>query len=243
MDLGLRGRVALVTGASKGLGRGIARGLAGEGATVAVASRSRERIVAAAADIGATPFVFDAADLDAAPALVADVDDRLGPIDVLVTNTGGPPGGEPLSFSREQWEAAHRTLVLAPLALIGAVLPDMRRRGWGRVLNVSSSTTREPSPALVLSNVYRSGTNAAFKTLARQVAGEGVTLNSLLPGRIDTDRLRQLYGEGDAAAGIPAGRLGTVEEFAAAAVFLCSGPASYVTGATLTIDGGLTQGL
>src|SRR5436853_7900704 len=134
MDLGLDGRVALVTGASKGLGRGIAAALAGEGASVAISSRSRERIEATAAEIGARGYVHDSQDLDAAPQLVEAVDGDLGPIDVLITNTGGPPGGpDPLGFSRDQWEAAYRDLVLAPMALIERVVPGMRERGLGRV--------------------------------------------------------------------------------------------------------------
>jgi 3-oxoacyl-[acyl-carrier protein] reductase len=247
MDVGLAGRVALVTGASRGIGHGIARSLAAEGARVAISSRSRERIEAAAGDLGARGYVHDSADLDAAPGLVQDVERDLGPLDVLVTNTGGPPGGpDPMSFDRGQWEAAYRTLVLSPMALIGAALPGMRERGFGRILNVASSSVREPIPNLMLSNVHRSSMLAAFKTLAREVAADGVTLNSALPGRIATDRLGELMGSLEraqelAAAEVPVGRLGTVEEFAAAATFLCSAPASYVTGVTLLVDGGLTR--
>ncbi|MEA2323502.1 MAG: 3-oxoacyl-[acyl-carrier protein] reductase, partial [Solirubrobacteraceae bacterium] len=185
MDLGIADRVALVTGASQGIGRAIAAELAREGARVAVSSRSRERIEEAAADIGATPFVFDSSDLDAVPELVAQVQDALGPIEILVCNTGGPPGNpDPLSFTREQWEAAYRTLVLAPMALIEGVMPGMRERGFGRVLNVVSTSVREPIGNLMLSNAHRASMITAFKTLARAVAGDGVTLNSVLPGRI-----------------------------------------------------------
>jgi 3-oxoacyl-[acyl-carrier protein] reductase len=247
VELGIAGRVALVTGASKGLGLGIATALAREGARVAVASRSRERVEEAAEGIGARAFVHDVADLSAAPGLVGAVENELGPLDILVTNTGGPPANpDALAFTPEQWEAAYRSLVLGPMAFIEAALPGMRERGWGRVLNVSSSAVREPIPVLMLSNAHRSAMLAAFKTLARQVAGDGVTLNSLLPGRIATDRLVDLAGsreaaEAAAAEQVPAGRLGTVEEFAAAAAFLCSEPASYITGVALLVDGGLTQ--
>lgn len=249
MDLGLQDRVALVTGASKGLGRAIAAALAAEGARVAVTSRSRERVEAAASAIGARPFVHDSADLDAVPALVAQVGRELGPIDVLVTNTGGPPAGpDALGFTREQWRAAYADLVLAPLALVDAVLPGMRERGFGRILNVASTAVREPLPALMLSNSHRAATLAAFKTIARQVAADGVTLNSVLPGRIGTDRLYELYGSAQAAAAsaaadVPAGRLGSPEELAAAAAFLCSVPASYVTGQALAVDGGLLRSI
>src|SRR4051812_37767464 len=144
MDLGLKARTALVTGASKGIGRGIAVALVEEGARVAISSRSQERIEATAAEIGATGYVYESGDLDAAPALVDRVESDLGPVDVLVTNTGGPPGGpDPLGFTREQWHDAHAELVLAPLALIERALPGMRERRFGRVLSVSSSATRE----------------------------------------------------------------------------------------------------
>ena len=247
MDLGLTDRVALVTGASKGIGLGIARGLAAEGARVAISSRSRERIDSAAAELGAVGFVHDSDDLDGAPALIDAVEEQLGPLEVLVTNTGGPPPGpDPLGFTREQWEEAYRSLVLEPMALIGRALPGMRERGFGRIVNVASSSVREPIPILMLSNVHRSGLLAGFKTLARAVAADGVTINSVLPGRIATDRLAENYGsletaEKVAADTVPAGRLGTVEELAAMAVFLCSARASYVTGTAALVDGGLTQ--
>jgi 3-oxoacyl-[acyl-carrier protein] reductase len=244
MELGIAGRVALVTGASKGMGRAIAAELASEGARVAISSRSRDRIDAAAAEIGATGFVHDSGDLDGSPRLVDEVERALGAqVDILVTNTGGPPGGpDPLAFPRDQWEAAYRDLVLAPMALVDRVVPAMRARGWGRVVNVASTTVREPSPGLMLSNVHRASMITAFKTIARHVAADGVTLNNVLPGRIDTERLLELMGSRElAAADVPAGRLGTVEEFAAAVAFLCSDRASYITGETLTVDGGLTR--
>jgi 3-oxoacyl-[acyl-carrier protein] reductase len=248
VDLGLEGRVALVTGASRGIGFGIARALAAEGARVAVSSRSRERIEAAADEIGARPYVHDSADLDGATRLVDQVEDELGPLDVLVTNTGGPPGGDPLEFGRDQWQGAYRDLVLAPMALIDRAVPGMRGRGFGRILNVSSIAVREPIAALMLSNSHRSAMLAAFKTLARDLAAEGVTLNTLLAGRIATDRIAELHGsldDAEAAAReqVPAGRLGTVEEIAAAGAFLCSSQAGYITGVALRVDGGLTQSI
>jgi 3-oxoacyl-[acyl-carrier protein] reductase len=245
MDLGINGRVALVTGASKGLGFGIAQALIEEGATVAVSSRSRERIEPAAASLGARPYVHDAADVDGVPALIERVEGELGPIDILVANSGGPPpGADALAFSREQWRSAYELLLLGALELIQAVLPGMRERGWGRVLSLSSSVVREPSPVLVLSAAHRAGLLAALKTIARQVAGDGVTVNTLLPGVIATDRARALGAEApERVAQLPAGRLGTVAEFGAAAAFLCSAPAAYNTGATLLVDGGASRSL
>jgi 3-oxoacyl-[acyl-carrier protein] reductase len=248
MDLGISGRVALVTGASKGIGRGIAAELAAEGARVAISSRSRERIEATAEEIGAHPYVHDSGDLDAVGPLVDQIEADLGPVDILVLSTGGPPAGpDPLAFSREQWEAAHRELVLAPMAFVERTLPGMRQRGFGRVVGVSSFAAREPIPAIMLSNAHRPGLLAAFKTLARTVAADGVTINSVLPGRIATERILG-FGESREAAEeaarreVPAARLGTVEEIAAAAAFLCSERASYITGVSLLVDGGLTHG-
>src|SRR3954454_15067256 len=170
MDLGLNGRVALVTGASKGIGRGIAAELIAEGARVAISSSSRDRIEATATELGAEPFVFDSADLDAAPRVLRAVEPTLGPIDVLVCNTGGPPAGpDPLAFSRDQWEQAYRTLVLAQTTLIASAIPGMRKRGWGRVLNVASTTVREVSEILMLSNSHRAALLAAIKTISRAV--------------------------------------------------------------------------
>jgi 3-oxoacyl-[acyl-carrier protein] reductase len=247
MDLGLDGRVALVTGGSKGIGRAIAAALAAEGARVAIASRSRERIDEAASAIGARGYVFDSDDLDAVPGLIASVEAELGPIDVYVANTGGPPGGDdPLGFTREQWEAAHRSLVLSPMAFLDRLLPAMAERGWGRVVAIGSMAVLEPLDNLQLSNAHRPGLAAAFKVLARRYASAGVTLNFIHPGRIATDRSIATAGSLEAAQEnarrtVPAGRLGTPEELAAAAVFLCSARASYITGTSLLVDGGATR--
>ena len=247
MDLGLHGRVALVTGASKGLGFAIAQALAAEGVKVAITSRDEERVQAAAKTIDATGFVHDSENLEGVPILVHEVEHFLGPIDILVTNTGGPPGDpDALGFTREQWQTAYDALVLSPMAFVEAVMPSMRKRLWGRVVNVGSIAVREPIPNLMLSNANRSATLAAFKTIARQVAPDGVTLNTLLPGRISTDRLYELYGSRDTAdevaiQEIPARRLGSPDEFAAAAAFLCSAKASYITGVALAVDGGMMR--
>jgi 3-oxoacyl-[acyl-carrier protein] reductase len=206
-------------------------------------------IAAAAAEIGARGYRFDADDPSTVPALVDQIQADLGPIDVYVANTGGPPAGpDPLAFTTEQWEGAHRSLVLAPMAFLERLLPEMAERGFGRVVAVGSSTVLEPVDNLQLSNAHRPGLVAAFKVLARQYARHGVTLNHVHPGRIATERMIDTSGSLEAAEQmardtIPAGRLGTVEEMAAAAVFLCSVPAGYITGTSLLVDGGLTRDL
>jgi 3-oxoacyl-[acyl-carrier protein] reductase len=245
VDLEIQGRVALVGGASQGIGRAVAEVLVAEGARVVITSRDADRIAAVAAEIGAAAGLgWDSADLDAVPALVARVAEEVGPVDILVTNTGGPPAHpDPLSFTTEQWEQAHRTLVLAPMTLLKLVLPGMRERGWGRIVAIASTTVREPISAIMLSNAERSAQLAAYKTLAREVARDGVTINSLLTGSIATERLASLAGsmenaEAGAATTVPAARIGQPEEMAWAAAFLASDRAAYITGAALAVDGG-----
>jgi 3-oxoacyl-[acyl-carrier protein] reductase len=259
MDLGIEGKIALVMGASKGIGRGCAAALAAEGVRVAIASRSRERIEAAARELSNASstegssrasatvrgFVADASDPDGLTTLVDEVQDAFGPIEILVTNTGGPPVGDPLGFDRSDWEAAYRALVLAPLALIEAVVPGMRERGWGRIVNITSSATRQPIPGLMLSNSHRLAAIGAFKTLANELGSDGILVNSVAPGSIATDRIADLRGwPVDELAGmelpnVPLGRLGTIEEMGDVVTFLCSKRASYVTGVNLLVDGGL----
>ena len=247
MDLGLQGKVALVTGGSRGIGRAIAEGLAAEGARVAVASRSLDAATAAADGIQGKAYAFDSDDLAAVDPLVDAVQRDLGPVEIYIANTGGPPpGSDPLGFTDAQWEAAHRSLVISPMAILRRVLPGMRERGFGRVVAISSSAAREPIAGLQLSNANRPGLLAAFKHLARETAADGVTFNAVLPGRIATDRIAGNSGGMEAAQAaarteVPAGRLGSPEELAAAAVFLASAPASYVTGQSLVVDGGLTR--
>jgi 3-oxoacyl-[acyl-carrier protein] reductase len=248
MELGLEGKVALVMGGSKGIGRGIAAALAREGVRVALASRSQERLEEAAGAIGegATPFAADTTDLDRLARLPLEVAEALGSVDILVTNTGGPPPGGALDHGFEEWEQAYRSLVLAPRILAGAVVPGMRGEGWGRIVNVGSTTTIEINPALALSNAHRLATIGFLKTLAREVAGEGITVNTVATGRFATDRMAELGGsieqvEAAAREEVPAGRLGTVEEYGDLVAFLCSERAAYVTGTVIPIDGGLMR--
>jgi 3-oxoacyl-[acyl-carrier protein] reductase len=247
MDLGVEGKVALVMGASKGIGRGVAAALAREGARVALVSRSQERLDAAAAEIdGASSFVADATDLDRLAQLPLEVAEALGSVDILITNTGGPPPGGALDHGFEEWEAAYRSLVLAPRILAGAAVPGMREAGWGRIVNVGSTTTIEINPALGLSNAHRMATVGFLKTLAREVAGDGITVNTVATGRFATDRIAELGGsmenvEAAARSEVPAGRLGTVEEYGDLVAFLCSQRAAYITGTVIPIDGGLLR--
>lgn len=248
MELGIEGRTALVMGASSGIGRGIAAALAREGARVAIASRSKERIEAAAGEIEGevTPFVVDTDDLDRVAELPGEVAESLGPVEILVANTGGPPFGGALDHALEEWEAAYRSLVLAPRALIEAVLPGMRERRWGRIVNVGSSSMREPIPGLALSNIHRTAAVGLFKTLASEVARDGITVNTVATGRFATERAADPSGslepaEERAREEVPAGRLGRPEEFGDLVAFLSSDRAAYLTGAVIPLDGGLLR--
>jgi 3-oxoacyl-[acyl-carrier protein] reductase len=248
VDLGISGRIALVMGASRGIGRGIAKALAREGAKVALASRSRERLEEAAAEIGGETAILeaDAEDPERLTELPGLVADALGTVEILVTNTGGPPPGGALDNPREEWERAYRSLVLAPRALVEAALPAMRERRWGRIVNVGSSSVREPIPQLTLSNAHRMAAIGFFKTLAAEVAGEGITVNTVATGRFATDRLASNWGSWEemrrrAPEGVPAGRLGQPEEFGDLVAFLCSERAAYLTGTVIPLDGGLLR--
>jgi 3-oxoacyl-[acyl-carrier protein] reductase len=250
MDLGIDGRVALVLGASKGIGRGIATVMAREGARVAIASRSLENLERAAAEIegDVTAFPGDTGDLARMASLPGEVSEQLGPVEILVTNTGGPPAGNALDADLDTWREAYESLVLAPRVLIEQVLPGMRERGWGRIVNVGSSSTREPIPGLALSNSHRPGLVGFLKTLAREVAADGVTVNDIATGRFDTERLAANWGGREearrgAVEGVPAGRLGDPLEYGELAAFLCSERAGYVTGASVPIDGGMLRSL
>ncbi|HUB99763.1 MAG TPA: SDR family oxidoreductase [Solirubrobacterales bacterium] len=246
MDLGIEGKVALVMAASRGIGRAIAVVLAREGARVAVSSRSAERLQEVVEEIGgaATAFVADTDDLERLAALPAEVEAALGPVEILILNTGGPPPGTALEHDTPDWEEAYRSLVLAPRVLAGAVVPGMRERGWGRIVNVGSNSTREPIPYLNLSNANRMAAVGFLKTLAGEVAGDGITVNTVATGKFATDRLAIQAGsleqaEADARRDVPAGRLGQPEEYGDLVSFLCSDRAAYLTGTVIPLDGGL----
>jgi 3-oxoacyl-[acyl-carrier protein] reductase len=253
MKLGLDGKRALVLGASKGIGLGIARGLAEEGAKVAIASRSLAGSQAAAQGInpGVLPFACDTAHADQIDTLAAQVQEQLGGIDILVLNSGGPPPGKAQGVSSEQWRASFEAMFVNLVRLADRLLPGMIERKFGRIISVVSSGIIQPIPNLAISNAIRPALIGWGKTLASEVASSGVTVNAIAPGRIATDRLKQLDNANAertgrsvdevaaaARAAIPAGRYGEVEEFAAAAVFLASERASFMTGSILRVDGG-----
>jgi 3-oxoacyl-[acyl-carrier protein] reductase len=247
MNYGIEGRRAAVAAASSGLGLATAKALAEEGVTVAIGSRSRERIDAAAAEIGplAVPLVADVATEEGAAGFVRAAQDALGGVDILICNGGGPPPGNFGSTPLEAYRTAVELNCLAHIAMCSTALPAMREQRWGRIVAITSVGVRQPIAGLILSNVARSGLTAFLKTLAREVAGDGITVNSLQPGLHDTARVRQLYGgEMDPRdAGIPAGVLGQPDDFGRIAAFLCSEAASFLTGTAIPVDGGAYTGM
>jgi len=260
MDLGLKGKVAMVAGASRGLGYAVAKGLAAEGALVSMSSRNEESIRAAAAKIGAEtgaePFAHPL-DVRSGESIQAWFDAtvaKFGGVDLLFVNAGGPPAGTALSFDDATWQGAFELLVLSAVRMVRLCAPSMKQRGGGAIVVSTSSAVKEPIPNLALSNVVRSSVSALSKTLANELAADNIRVNHLLPGRIDTDRVRELDTIRGKAAGtsaddvkatyskiIPLGRYGAPHEFGNAAVFLFSDAARYITGASLQVDGGLIK--
>lgn len=262
MDLGLQGKVAMVSGASKGLGFATAKALAAEGAIVGIASRDGNAIARAAADIEretsgrVIPSAVDVRDASAIVAWASAIESAHGGIDMLYANAGGPAAGAALEFDDAGWQDAFELLLLSTIRMCRAVVPSMRRRGGGSIVVATSSSVKEPLPNLALSNVMRGGVSSLAKTLSLELAADRIRVNQLMPGRIDTDRLRYLDEVNAKRAGIttdeqkqkvqasiPLGRYGLPDEFGRAAAFLLSDAASYITGATLQVDGGLIKGV
>ncbi|WP_038037760.1 SDR family oxidoreductase [Thermorudis peleae] len=261
MDLGLRGKVALVAAASQGLGKAVALGFAREGANLAICSRKQDAIDAVATEArqhGVEVFAT-ACDLRNAEDITRFVQaavDHFGGLDILVTNAGGPPAGGFTDFDDAGWQAGYELTLLSAIRLTRAALPALRQRGKGCIIMLTSSSVKQPIPNLILSNVFRAGVTALAKSLAEELAPDNIRVNTVMPGRIATQRLIELDQANAAKLGvdpetvrqrslaqIPLGRYGEPEEFANAVVFLASERASYITGAALQVDGGMIRTL
>jgi 3-oxoacyl-[acyl-carrier protein] reductase len=246
MDLGLEGRTAIVCGASAGIGLGIAESLAGEGANAVMFARRRELVEREAERLGGLAVVGNVTSADDLERLVGTAVDKFGGIDIVVNNSGGPPRTTAAGLTAGQVEAAVQLLLVSIVRLTGLCLPYLERSACGRIVNVTSSTVREPIDNLALSNAIRPGVIGWAKSLARELGPKGITVNSIAPGRIDTDRIREVYPDGPTEAdlrAIPLRRLGTTREVGDVAAFLCSERAAYISGAVILVDGGLTRGL
>jgi 3-oxoacyl-[acyl-carrier protein] reductase len=258
MDLGLKGRRALILGGTKGLGRATAKALTDEGGIVAVVGRDQAALDEAVASLGsgARGFKANLSSASAIAPLLEEIDRGFGQVDVLLLNGGGPPPYSATHIDADGWRLQFEALVLAHMRIADHFVPSMRRRGFGRILVVSSTSVREPIPGLAASNALRSALANWAKTLASEVAAEGITVNVLMPGRIATartERLDRLDAEArgvdpsviaaESQAGIPMKRYGTPAEFGAMAAFLASDPARYITGIAIPVDGGLTRSL
>jgi 3-oxoacyl-[acyl-carrier protein] reductase len=246
VDLGLTGRTAIVCGASSGIGLGIAESLAGEGTNVVMFARRRELVEQEAERLGAVAVAGDVTSAGDVEHLVRTAVETHGGVDILVNNSGGPPRARASELDAAQVEAAVELLLVSVVRLTGLCLPYLEQSSAGRIVNVTSSTVREPIDNLALSNIVRPGVVGWAKSLARELGPKGITVNCIAPGRIDTDRIREVYPEGPTAgdlATIPIGRLGTTRELGDVVAFLCSERASYVSGTVLMVDGALTRGL
>jgi 3-oxoacyl-[acyl-carrier protein] reductase len=262
MDLGLKGKVAMVAGGSRGLGYAVARALAAEGVSVSISSRNESSVNDAARRIAAETYMdtlATACDVKSAESIAGwhrRTIDKFGGVDLLFTNAGGPPAGQTLSFDDNAWTTTFDQLVLSAVRMARLAVPSMKARGGGSIVMSTSSTVKEPVPNLALSNIVRAAAAAMSKTLSNELAADHIRVNHLLPGRIDTDRVRELDAIRSKATGvspedvrashdktIPLGRYGAPEEYANAAVFLFSDAARYITGASLQVDGGLIKGV
>lgn len=260
MDLGIAGKRALVLGGNRGIGFGVARALANEGVHVAIAARDAARLGEAARELKASADVevhtasIDLSRVDMLPAFAEELTARFGTIDILVNNTGGPEYGGASGRALKEWSDRFQDMVLSVIALTDSLLPGMRAKRWGRILTVISSGVIQPIPILGISNTLRASLVGWSKTLSSEVAADGITANVLVPGRIDTERVRMTDEAVAAKQGlsveevqkrststIPLGRYGTIEEFGATAAFVASEKASYMTGAMIRVDGGIVR--
>ncbi|HXQ76699.1 MAG TPA: SDR family oxidoreductase [Gemmatimonadaceae bacterium] len=262
MDLGIRGKVALVSASSKGLGRAIAEELAAEGANLVLCARGADALrqtadsIRKSAGVTVVDVAADVSEQAGIDSVAQAALDKFGEVDILVTNSGGPPSGSFDSFAPEAWEQATRLLLMSAVGLSRAVLPGMRERRWGRILNVTSIAVKQPIEGLMLSNSLRAAVTGFARTLANEVARFNITVNNILPGYTRTDRVEHLARATSEKSGtsmadafakwereIPMGRLGEPREFAALAAFLASERASYITGSSIAVDGGWIRSL
>lgn len=258
MDLGIQGKVAMVAASSKGIGLAVAKALAAEGCRLSICARSEEQLEAAAAEVGedTRSYVVDVSNAEDLEWWIQQTRDDLGPVDILVTNTGGPPAGALSDMTDDQWQSGIDSTLMNVVRLVRLVQPDMEAGGWGRIVHITSLVAKEPSAMLPISSTIRSGLMALTKLQAAEMGPIGVTVNGVLPGHTLTDRqyhLADLSAEKNStsrddelaarAAKVPLGRLGRPEEIAAAVAFLCSEPAAYISGVSLLVDGGITTAL
>lgn len=245
MDLGIAGKIALVTGASSGLGLGCASALATEGVRVAMVSRSRERLEQAVDSVdGGIIVPADVTDRRLLDDAIDSVERALGPIDILIANAGGPPPGTFATTAMDAYQRALELNLLPAIRMCRRLIPGMQERGWGRVVAITSTAVREPIGNLILSNTSRSGLTAFLKTVATEVAPDGVTVNSLQPGLHLTERLATVYDDpGHLAETVPVRSLGDPADFGRVATFLCSTSARFITGSAIAVDGGSLRGL
>lgn len=247
MDLHLAGRRAAVAAATAGLGLATAKALAAEGVRVAICGRHRDTLDAAVAAVGGDTvgLLCDVATPEGGARFVEQAEQALGGIDILVPNGGGPPAGNFASTPMDAYLPALQQNLLSIVAMCHAAVPAMRAQRWGRIVAITSLTVRQPAPQLILSNTARAGATSFLRTLATEVAGDGITVNTVQPGLHLTDRITQLYGADTSAlaAGVPAGFIGDADDFGAVVTFLCSEQARYTTGVQLHVDGGAYSGL
>jgi 3-oxoacyl-[acyl-carrier protein] reductase len=245
VDLGIRGKRAAVAAGTAGLGYGSAAALVAEGVEVVVCGRDPQRLDAATRALGCRGVVADVSTVDGSIAFVREATALLGGIDILIANGGGPPAGNFASTPLEQYAPAVERSMLSVVAMCHEVVPQMRERGWGRIVAITSTSVREPIGNLILSNSARAGVTAFLKTLSREVAASGITVNTVQPGTHATDRIAQLYGSipSGTELGIPTGTIGDPADFGRVVAFMCGDPAKFVTGTNLQVDGGAYGGL
>ncbi len=247
MDLGISGKRAAVAASSSGLGLASARALAEAGVRVAICGRDAAKVASARAELpeGTVALTIDVSTVEGATAFVDQAREALGGLDILVANAGGPPAGTFASTPLEAYLPALELNLLSTVAMCHAAVPTLVEQGWGRIVAITSATVRQPAANLILSNTARAGVTGFLKTLATEIAPQGVTVNTVQPGLHATDRLRQLYGGSIEAADrqVPTGTIGRPDDFGAVVAFLCSQQARFVTGSSLPVDGGAVQGL